>query len=39
MVPSAFPVDTEDGKIVLARKPHIAYYLDMKLEMFPYVNS
>ena len=31
--------DTEDGKIVLARKPHIAYYLDMKLEMFPYVNS
>jgi hypothetical protein len=31
--------DAERGKIVLARKPHIAYYLDMKLEMFPYVNS
>jgi len=31
--------ETEHGKIVIARKPHIAYYLDMKLEMFPYVNS
>jgi hypothetical protein len=31
--------DSEHGKIVIARKPHIAYYLDMKLEMFPYVSS
>jgi hypothetical protein len=31
--------DSERGKIVLARKPHVAYYLDMTLEMFPYVNS
>jgi hypothetical protein len=31
--------DSERGKIVIARKPHIAYYLDMKLEMFPYVDS
>jgi hypothetical protein len=31
--------EAEHGKIVIARKPHIAYYLDMKLEMFPYVNS
>ena len=29
--------EAEHGKIVIARKPHIAYYLDMKLEMFPYV--
>jgi hypothetical protein len=31
--------EAEHGKIVIARKPHIAYYLDMKLEMFPYVSS
>jgi hypothetical protein len=31
--------DSERGKIVIARKPHVAYYLDMKLEMFPYVES
>ncbi len=31
--------DSERGKVVVARKPHIAYYLDMKLEMFPYVES
>jgi hypothetical protein len=31
--------DSERGKVVIARKPHIAYYLDMKLEMFPYVES
>ena len=31
--------EAEHGKIVIARKPHIAYYLDMKLEMFPYVGS
>ena len=31
--------DSERGKIVIARKPHIAYYLDMKLEMFPYVEN
>ena len=31
--------DSENGKIVIARKPHIAYYLGMKLEMFPYVDT
>ncbi|HTY36180.1 MAG TPA: glycosyltransferase family 39 protein [Bacteroidota bacterium] len=31
--------DSERGKVVIARKPHIAYYLDMKLEMFPYVDT
>jgi hypothetical protein len=31
--------DSERGKIVIARKPHVAYYLDMKLEMFPYVDT
>ncbi len=31
--------DTEQGKIVIARKPHIAYYLGMKMEMFPYVST
>ncbi len=31
--------DSEHGKIVIARKPHIAYYLGMKLEMFPYVET
>ena len=31
--------ESERGKIVVARKPHIAYYLDMKLEMFPYVET
>ena len=31
--------EADHGKIVIARKPHIAYYLDMKLEMFPYVSS
>ena len=31
--------DEDNGKIVIARKPHIAYYLDMQLELFPYVNS
>ncbi|MFH0989469.1 MAG: glycosyltransferase family 39 protein [bacterium] len=28
---------SESGKIILARKPHIAYYLDMQMETFPYV--
>lgn len=31
--------DSERGKIVIARKPHVAYYLDMKMEMFPYVDT
>jgi hypothetical protein len=31
--------EADQGKTVIARKPHIAYYLDMKLEMFPYVNT
>jgi len=31
--------DSERGKVVIARKPHVAYYLDMKLEMFPYVEN
>ncbi len=29
----------EHGQIIIARKPHIAYYLDMKMQLFPYVNS
>jgi len=29
----------ERGQIIIARKPHIAYYLDMKMQLFPYVNS
>lgn len=29
----------ERGGIIIARKPHIAYYLDMKMQLFPYVNS
>jgi hypothetical protein len=29
----------EAGKIVVARKPHIAYYLDMRLELFPMAES
>jgi hypothetical protein len=31
--------EAEHGKIVIARKPHIAYYLNMNLEVFPYVSS
>jgi hypothetical protein len=31
--------DAERGKVIFARKPHIAYYLDMKMESFPYVSS
>ena len=27
------------GKIIVTRKPHIAYYLNMKFVSFPYVNS
>jgi 4-amino-4-deoxy-L-arabinose transferase-like glycosyltransferase len=27
--------DADRGATVIARKPHIAYYLDMKLELFP----
>ena len=29
----------EQGKIVIARKPHIAYYLGLKMEMFPMADS
>jgi hypothetical protein len=31
--------DKERGKIVIARKPHVAYYLDLKMETFPYVDT
>ncbi len=31
--------ESEQGKIVVARKPHIAYYLGLKMEMFPMVDS
>ena len=31
--------ETEHGKVIIARKPHIAYYLGMNLETFPYVSS
>ena len=31
--------NAEHGKVVIARKPHVAYYLDMKMEMFPYVDT
>lgn len=27
------------GKLIMARKPHIAYYLDMKLEVTPYLEN
>ncbi len=30
---------SESGKIIVARKPHIAYYLDMKMQLFPYVST
>jgi 4-amino-4-deoxy-L-arabinose transferase-like glycosyltransferase len=29
--------ESEKGKIVITRKPHVAYYLGMTMEMFPYV--
>ncbi len=31
--------DSEKGKIIVARKPNIAYYLDMEFKPFPLVNS
>lgn len=31
--------ESERGKIVVARKPHIAYYLGLQMEMFPMVDS
>lgn len=31
------PANSGTGKIIIARKPHIAYYLNMKFEPFPYV--
>lgn len=30
---------SESGKIIISRKPHIAYYLDMQMQLFPYVNT
>lgn len=30
---------SERGKNIIARKPHVAYYLDMKMAGFPYVES
>ncbi|MBI3110981.1 MAG: glycosyltransferase family 39 protein [Ignavibacteriales bacterium] len=29
----------ESGKVIIARKPHIAYYLDMQMQLFPYVET
>ncbi|MEX2090018.1 MAG: glycosyltransferase family 39 protein [Bacteroidota bacterium] len=29
----------ESGKVIIARKPHIAYYLDMQMQLFPYVDT
>lgn len=31
--------ESEKGKIIVARKPNIAYYLDMEFKPFPLVNS
>jgi hypothetical protein len=31
--------DSEKGKIIVARKPNIAYYLDMEFKPFPLVND
>lgn len=31
--------DSERGKIIVARKPNIAYYLDMEFKPFPLVNN
>ncbi|MBI4429724.1 MAG: glycosyltransferase family 39 protein [Ignavibacteriales bacterium] len=31
--------DSDRGKIILTRKPHIAYYLDMTMRTFPYVDN
>lgn len=31
--------DSEKGKIIVARKPNIAYYLDMEFKPFPLVNN
>jgi len=31
--------DSEKGKIIVARKPNIAYYLDMEFRPFPLVND
>ena len=31
--------ESEQGKIVIARKPHIAYYLGLKMELFPMAES
>jgi hypothetical protein len=31
--------DTERGKKIITRKPHIAYYLDMTMVLFPYVQN
>ncbi len=31
--------DRENGKFIIARKPHIAYYTDLEMSGFPYVNT
>ena len=31
--------DIEMGKTIICRKPHIAYYLNMEMASFPYVNT
>jgi hypothetical protein len=31
--------EAKRGEIIVARKPHIAYYLDMKMQLFPYVDT
>ncbi len=31
--------DSERGKIIVARKPNIAYYLDMEFKLFPLANT
>ncbi|MGB2867928.1 MAG: glycosyltransferase family 39 protein [Bacteroidota bacterium] len=31
--------DGEAGKTIICRKPHIAYYLNMEMASFPYVNT
>ena len=31
--------DVEAGKTIICRKPHIAYYLNMEMASFPYVNT
>ena len=32
-------VEDVTGKLIMGRKPHIAYYLDMKFQVIPFVNN